>query len=368
MSPYRCSIALLLGLSACQPEQPPAPLTNRLKSAESIELLPLQVHAPEGQVSLFADYGDVRDGLVVLYLVNRTSRRIAFSAQDGDPFCKLEMLDKGRWRRAQQHYYSTCGNSYSHMPALRPDEFFRFLGHMPRHGIPRTVRYRIYADFARLPSGDEPTDLLGIMPQGTEDIRLQLVSNAGSGRVDPNEVAHARRDVMAVRFAEFETIRGMAVGDIHPDGAGFFQWTRQQAVRSLRRFPTADTAQVLVTLLEDDDRSVRQAAVHTLGIIGPECPESERVFQALLLDADLETRIAAISALSDRPLSAKTIQQAEQLLEEPEPMVRLAAISVLARSCHACPQAEPILRRYRLDPSPDVQQTLDFINVDLSCR
>ena len=55
-----------------------------------ISQLPGDVPAPDGELSLCADYSDVRGDHVALYLINRTANTIWLMGGDGNAFVKLE--------------------------------------------------------------------------------------------------------------------------------------------------------------------------------------------------------------------------------------------------------------------------------------
>jgi hypothetical protein len=134
-------------------------------------LLPVQIAAPDGQLSLFADYNAVGKDGVPLYLVNRTGRTIQFSGQDGDIYIKLESrMSDGRWQRAQAHSNSFCGNSYTPV-SLPPGQHLLLKGYQPPDGRPAKVRFTMQNGEA-------------------------LVSNVGDGLVAQQDLDDAARDDM----------------------------------------------------------------------------------------------------------------------------------------------------------------------------
>lgn len=229
----------------------PQILSTRVGTPDALERLPEHVPSNDGKLTLFADYSDVRGDHVVLYLINRTDRRIGFSAQDSDPYVKLEALsESGQWERAQRHVFSWCGNSYMAVPALCPGEFFRFLGYYPTEGDPSVVRYRIFRDSA-LVLNDPPDELesYGIFPEKQEKIPLNLVSNEGRGRVLKSDIDMARYDKLAVRFGSFDAIREMALGLAEPSTRTWERRSRKEAVDALQRFPDKRAAAAFEGLL-----------------------------------------------------------------------------------------------------------------------
>lgn len=141
---------------------------------QGVDCLPKNVVAKDGAVTLFADYNDVWKNQVVLYIVNKSDKTIKIPTQDRDLYIKLEtMTHVGKWKRAQTHVHSWCGNSYGSL-YLEPDHFISALGWLPTKGVKKKVRYRFY-------SGS------------------QIASNIGHALVDQEIVAAAQKDDMSKR-------------------------------------------------------------------------------------------------------------------------------------------------------------------------
>ena len=140
-----------------------------------VSALPWRVTAPRGKLTLFADYEDIWQGQVVLYLVNRTSETVKFPAQDDDFYVKLEALsDSGQWKRVQPHLYSFCGNSY-HEVSLDPGTYISLLGWVSPEGRQRQVRYRIYSE-AGIASN---VAFASVSDRSIEDARTDAMSRRG---------------------------------------------------------------------------------------------------------------------------------------------------------------------------------------------
>ena len=90
-----------------------------------LSMLPAFVTTTPGSVTLHADFVDVRDGGVVVYLVNRTGANLPITSDGGDIYLKLEARSPaGEWERATGHVFSGCGNAF--FPGtLRPDRFLK---------------------------------------------------------------------------------------------------------------------------------------------------------------------------------------------------------------------------------------------------
>lgn len=134
--------------------------------------LPGHVVAPDGQLTLFADFAHQKPQGVPLYLVNKSKDRVVFTSQDGDIGVKLEAETKSGWQRAQPHRDSWCGNSYGRRP-IEPGMHFQIMGYRPQKGVKGIARYAV-----RTP--------------------INLVSNSGEGVFSETDVEVARFDPMSL--------------------------------------------------------------------------------------------------------------------------------------------------------------------------
>ena len=139
--------------------------------------LPKNVVAPEGKLTLFADYNDLWRQQVVLYFVNKTKEEVGIPAQDSDLYVKLEtQTESGEWVRAQTHQSSWCGNSY-HSRSLEPGKFITLLGFQPRRGQKQPARFSFYS-------------------------KVDAVSNIGELRIDKTIIKAAQTDDLAPKHKE----------------------------------------------------------------------------------------------------------------------------------------------------------------------
>ncbi|MBI1825477.1 MAG: HEAT repeat domain-containing protein [Planctomycetes bacterium] len=330
-------------LTACADDLP-TDFSDRAGPAIPISKLPSNVITPDGQLTLFADFNDHRRGGIVLYLVNRTPYWIGFAAQDGDLFIKLEVLSgNGLWERAQDHYYSWCGNSYDQYPSLRPSEFFRFLGIYPKSGAPSMLRYRAYVDHVFIASAGPPVPDR-FRGHQTGKIPIELISNVGLGRVYRGAVEKAKSDKMGIQHANFRALRDASLRG------------RVDAITQLERYPSEETAILLTSLLGHDNESVRQAALRTLARTGLKCPMAETQYQKLLHDGDVGIRAAAIMQLVDRPPSPDVVREMAGLLEQSDSNLRIAAIVVLAHEGKDYLEARRLIRNHTDDPDERIQR------------
>ncbi|APR81914.1 Hypothetical protein A7982_07263 [Minicystis rosea] len=208
---------------AASPAPPAARITG---AARPVAALPVGVVAPEGKLTLYADYAGARGERITLYLVNRTGRSIDLPQQDGDPYLKLEALDRDskQWERVQRHVYSDCGNSYMSRPSLPSGQFIEAIGWYPASGETASVRYRLYGG-------------------------VEAVSNAGPGHVILGEKKHAGHDEMAVRQGDVRRVKA-ALFDVTDLDEYELQRVRQAAVGRLAELPRADALPVLEKLLD----------------------------------------------------------------------------------------------------------------------
>ena len=235
--------------------------------------LPAHVKASADKLTLFADYSDVRNEGVALYLVNRTGKKLSFESQDGQLYIKLEAKEKnGTWARAQGHMFSWCGNSYFMHPELPHGHFLRLHGHYPRKGETREVRYRFYGN--------------------------DLVSNVGQGRVDPAEIKKCRGDSFAAKFGDFDTVAAIAGKKVATTKRDHIE-VRPYAVTLLGRFKHARSVKLLTRLLRDNDPTIRKNAAHVLAILGDLAKPARPTLKKLAEDdPDVAVRAAAKKALA----------------------------------------------------------------------
>lgn len=112
-------------------------------SVDGTEDLPRFVEAPNGQLTLFADFAATAEAIVPLYLVNRTSAPVRFISRDGDLSLRLESLTEHGWRSAWPlPPEDVCGDSYSPM-TLQPQTWTRYEARYPQMDVSQlaTVRF-----------------------------------------------------------------------------------------------------------------------------------------------------------------------------------------------------------------------------------
>ena len=170
--------------------------------------LPDHVDAKEGQLTVFADYANVGEKGVPIYVVNRTDETVSFPCQDNNIYLMLEFRDKdGHWVRAQNQLGSDCGLSYYSM-SLLPGQHFQPFGYAAKGGKKAPVRYRIYS-------------------------RSPVVSNVGEGRYTEADRIAASLDSLNQLIAPKPLI--MLVG--HPTAAeGNVDPTPREYVAALQIF------------------------------------------------------------------------------------------------------------------------------------
>ena len=206
-------------------------VSHTATGAESSNLfLPSHVEAPDGQVSLYADYGGVQsDGRVPVYLVNKTSEALVLDAQDGDIYLKLQYQDAdGNWVRAQPHGYSWCGVSYREWE-LPPGRYLLFRGYQPINGAAQTVRYRAYSQ------------------------SMEIVSNSGMGVVAEADIRLASNDVLSIEESSFERLTEIALSPVPVENRmDHMRDLRASAIRALGsdRFDAEEGRTVLLRVLD----------------------------------------------------------------------------------------------------------------------
>lgn len=360
---YRLLAGLVVTL--CTPSmggEPPEPVrfwySGNVGSPLPATSVPGHVVAPNGELTLFADYGDVVSDAVRLYLVNRTQHRIGFSAQDGDVYVKLEAgTEDGRWERAQTHHHSWCGNSYDVIPALRPGEYFRFAGYFPSDGEPRTVRYRMYRDSVFILDDEADEQTVYRDQRDLDKLPLNLASNVGMGKVRLADLDAARRDGFALALGTFEVVRDLVTGTT----VGASAELRHAAVGVLGRFPIEESFALVRGLLVDPDQETAAAAMRALARMGLGLEAAERLYQELLRGDDIQLRASATRALTERPVTPEVIRFAKEQLSHDDLYVRVFAMSVLGRRCKEDPEMKAFINSIYDDPDPKIQSVFETV-------
>lgn len=329
-----------------------------LRDPTPVASLPKHVVAPKGELSLFADFNDIDGEAIAIYLVNRTDRRIAFAAQDNNPYLKLDALGvDGIWDRAQGHVNSKCGNSYMRFPTLRPGEFFKTTGYHPSDGEPRTVRYRIYQDDAYVIDKDAIGLSRRTLPEA-EKLPILLVSNSGSGIVRLVDINYSRKDCFAPRYGTFATVKALTEGESLGKCRGGH---RYDAVRNLHRFPTAESFSLLNDLIKENDPQVAMEAVRALARMRLRYSPAGRRFQEILTGTDVGLRMFATHVLTDGDASPAELAFAKEQLAHDDLGVRSMAMSVIASRCKDDPEVKVYINSLCDTPDPKLQSIFDTL-------
>jgi hypothetical protein len=332
---------------------PPIYLHSQVATPEPIQNLPPYVPAPEGRLTLFADFDHPLPNSIPLYLVNRTYQNIAFAAQDFDIYIKLQAeADNGEFVRAETHHYSTCGNSYDNSPVLKKESFFTIRGYQSAIGRKAIVRYCLYHP-AVYGVGEKTSAAMVEHNPYVQQIMTSVISNAGPALSSPREIRAARTDDMAVYYdGDFNLVRDMAIGRIAPE-SDQFRWTRKSAIYSLARFNTDESANTLISLLKHKD--LTEPVIQALAKLGPKNAKAESRFQELLYGQSIEHRLLAINALHYRGDSKETLSLGKSLLSEPNPDLRLAALKLLKGYTAANPELTQLIRKYEDDSDVNIR-------------
>jgi hypothetical protein len=225
-------LAVLLPLTTqAQAKDNLAPLFGPPNRGE-ISSLPdiIKKQASLGKATLYADFQNVADNQVQVYLLNPTKKTIQVLAQDGSLYSKREVFAPDDvWRRCDGHRFSDCGNSYGGR-AVPQGEFVSWSQTLnSSSGVKSRVRFRLYQP--------APND---------------FVSNEGEATVAADEILQCRYDVLAMQTAPFEDVAALATGavTVRQDEA---QWQdpEEAAVRALERFAGEEAwTETLQTVLE----------------------------------------------------------------------------------------------------------------------
>lgn len=201
----------------------PKPLSN----------LPQEIIAPDSQLTLYADYNSIYNNSILIYVINRTGEKITFPTE-GSLYTMQEILsDDGRWERAEPHYYSGCGNSYSSI-TLKNNEYLICKGYYPEEGEESIIRYRFY--------NRENTNTF---------------SNEGYGFYNEDNYERAKWDKMAIFNGDYDFLSKIALNEITiPDGEICKEGNiRRTAISCLTKFNDEKTFNLISYLLFDDQNT-----------------------------------------------------------------------------------------------------------------
>jgi hypothetical protein len=137
------------------------------------------------------------------------------------------------------------------------------------------------------------------------------------------------------------------------------RWSRNDAVEALARFATDSAADLVHSMVEDDE--VSQTAVYSLAKLGQVNVKAEAYFQALLQGKDSKLRATAIAALTSRPISPGIIEFAKARLAEQDPIIRTGAISLLAQIANDYPAAKQAVLEHNHDPDPTIHEVVEGV-------
>lgn len=199
---------------------------NYRERVELLGNLPASVVAPDGKLTLFADFSDVTGEGVAMYLVNRTKEECQVPYQDRDIYAKLEVqLPDGNWQRAQSHRYSTCGNSYGDLH-LQPGQFLNIRGFHSSEGETYPVRYRLYG-------------------------KLDVSSNVGTGNVARALIDECADDEMAIRTGNLALVQKVLAEGIPSKDDYYARRRYDSAISRFGKVPAAESVPVLKKLLAE---------------------------------------------------------------------------------------------------------------------
>ena len=267
----------------------------------TIQKLPSRVAAPEGELTIFADYDDRWMGGVLVYLVNRTARPTTLSLYSGG-FPRLWLETKGangEWLRVKEQlpWCTDLGEALH----LRPGQFSTHLGVLSEKGEVREIRYRL--------SG------------------FPLASNVGRGVVDPVALRLARYDSLSMKVADLSLVR-----DVLFDG---------------------------VELPENEKRSAEAMAIERLENL-PREGALEVLERAIASERLLRSHCHVIGATFAKIAPERFEKWVAQLLTDGPPHLRTLVLrhaSVLAQG-HEGEVAAILLRQLRDPKAPDLPQIM----------
>lgn len=189
----------------------------------SVSELPGYVPVIRDSIYLYADFNNIRNETIQVYLINNTD--VDFNIDGYQiPLIQQEFRDGDSiWRRSQSYNYGWCGTQYSYYLNIKPSEFVIIQRSFPSKGVKKKVRYNFYG----------------------RDIRY---SNTGQGRISPDEVKEAEYDDIALNTSGSEFLINIIKGKVIPfkDERTNDSLIRKTIVKLRDKFP----GQALVVLQE----------------------------------------------------------------------------------------------------------------------
>ncbi|WP_422931266.1 HEAT repeat domain-containing protein [Singulisphaera sp. PoT] len=138
------------------------------------------------------------------------------------------------------------------------------------------------------------------------------------------------------------------------------QWVRNMAVRSLaicirEKARTQQIVQALMPLLKDDSQYVRSSVVLALGWYDGLSPEELNELESHVNDPDPEVRRMVVQC-HPKDVSQRWVEKIAKALEDPNKLVREAAISKLTQLKGDAEIALPALARLKDDPENELHR------------
>ncbi len=269
-------------------------VASNLEPSRHIAGLPAHVEPVAGKLSLYADFHDVHDEQLTLYLINATERAIELPLQDDDAFVKLEIQDPTgdkKWRRAQSHVYSGCGLSYRSRK-LEAGHFQILQGWYPASGEETQLRYSIYG-------------------------KLTVSSNSGVGRYQPVEQHRARYDRMAMQRADATKVSAVLFEGAGAALKGRPGELRRWALDRLAKLPREQADRIIDRLLAQPELPAKELAQTLEALQAVNAPRLSSYVTGLLNGATAQ-REAVLSELrfmpriKDEAVLALLLRQAQQ--------------------------------------------------------
>jgi hypothetical protein len=115
-----------------------------LSMGDSINILPTQIPIIENKIYLYADFNNINNESIPIYLVNNTNNEFRYTGSEV-PLLQQEFKDSdGIWKRSQSFYYGWCGTPYLFDYKIEPKKFEVFYKPFPSSGNKKEVRYVFY--------------------------------------------------------------------------------------------------------------------------------------------------------------------------------------------------------------------------------
>lgn len=205
-------------------------------------LINLPKHIPiyDDQIYLYADFDDIIDHTISVYIINNSQEKFSF---DGYLLMLLQQEFKDTnniWTRSQPYSYGWCGTGYMFEDGVRPGEFTKVRKVFTNVGEKREIRFKFFKT-------------------------SMTVSNSGIGYIVPENVEEAKYDDIALRICNSDFLTRIIKGEIKPFEAETENETViRKAICNLALYFPEEAIPILESFEKDSSSKYQKQAISNL--------------------------------------------------------------------------------------------------------